>query len=238
MSAEREVSRGRATAGIRVGILTLDTRHTLVRGNVQHAASFDFPVTYAVVRDVPLEALMRGDDAALEPITCAVRELERQGVAIIVGACGSFGHYQRAVAASARVPVCLSILVQAPFVLSLLPASQSLGIVFARVSAFTTRVQAECGIVDTRRIVPIGADALAAFAPILDADLALDSTRLEHDLVAMLQAEQVRHAHIGAWLLQCSDLPPYSNAIGRATGLPVFDMVRLVGHLEGAFGVA
>jgi len=53
-----------AVAGIQIGILTLDTRHTLVQGNVQHAGSFDFPVRYEVVKNVAGPALMGGDPGA------------------------------------------------------------------------------------------------------------------------------------------------------------------------------
>ena len=35
-------------------------------------------------------------------------------------------------------------------------------------------------------------------------------------------------ASIGALVLECTNLAPYSRDIGRLTGLPVFDMVTLV----------
>lgn len=225
---------GRPVAGIRLGILTLASRHELVPGNVQHAGSFPFPTAYAVVENVPLPLLMAGDEVVLPAILEAVRTLETLGVDMIVGACGSFGHYQRDVAAAARMPVCLSPLVQVPFLLSILPSDRTLGIVFARTSAFTDKVKAQCGIVDTSRIVAVGADALDSFAPILDPDLRLDSRRLQDDMVGLLSETLTTHQSIGAWLLQCSDLPPYAAAIASATGLPVFDMATLAVHLEGA----
>ena len=42
------------------------------------------------------------------------------------------------------------------------------------------------------------------------------------------------HPAIGAWLIQCSDLPPYAASLRRATGLPVFDMVTLIEHIGTA----
>jgi hypothetical protein len=224
----------RPVAGISVGILTLDTRHDLVAGNVQYARSFPFPVAYSVVENVSLPALMRGDEQALPAIVSSVNALQALGVDLIVGACGSFAHYQKEVAAIARVPVCLSILVEVPFILSLLPPSKKLAIVFARIAAFTERAKRQCNITDCSRIVTVGADALASFAPILDPTQALDSCALETDLVALLKATHIRERSIGAWLLQCSDLPPYATAIAAATGLPVFDMTTLIAHLERA----
>src|SRR5216110_1299577 len=58
--------------------------------------------------------------------------------------------------------------------------------------------------------------------PVLDVDLA----REEHVRVARrLVAE---HPDIGALVLECTNMPPYTADIQRETGLPVFDIVSLV----------
>jgi len=40
------------------------------------------------------------------------------------------------------------------------------------------------------------------------------------------------HPEIGAWLLQCSELPVYAAKIQQQTGLPVFDQSVLIEHLH------
>ena len=226
--------RGRALAGLPVGILVIDTVHDLVRGNVQHAASFDFPVLYEVVRGVAGAALMSGDPSAAPAIVAGARQLETAGVHVIVGACGSFANYQSAVAAAVGVPVFMSILLEVPLLLRALPSSRRLGIVFASTSSFTDRVRSECGIPSTDRIVALGADTLEAFEPILAQRGALDSVALERGVVDLAVAALRRDSAIGAWLLQCSDLPPYARAIHAATGVPVFDMISLIYHVHDA----
>ena len=53
--------------------------------------------------------------------------------------------------------------------------------------------------------------------------------------MAALAAAAVRSdPAIGAWMVQCSDLPPYSADIAQATGMPVWDMALLIEHLHGA----
>ncbi len=69
---------------------------------------------------------------------------------------------------------------------------------------------------------------------VLDVDLA----REEHVRVARrLVAE---HPDVGAIVLECTNMPPYTADIQRETGLPVFDIVSLVvmahGALAGALG--
>lgn len=224
----------KSVAGYRVGILTLDTSHPLALGNVQNAESFPFPVSYAVVRDVTFAGLMGGDPSALAPILAGIAELEGRGVSVIVGACGSFANYQQDAARASRVPVILSIMLEVPLLLNALPLHAKLGIVFARTSTFTDRVRSQCGIQDTSRIVSIGADAIPAFASILHQEQSLDGVALELGLVDLTKHAVREHPDIGAWLLQCSDLPPYAAAIQRATSLPVFDMSLLIDHVYRA----
>jgi len=222
--------------GIRVGIVTLDTAHDLVPGNMQHAQSFPFPVMYGVVKGVPFAQIAVGDEAATAPILAAALALEASGVDVIVGACGSFGHYQQAAAAVLSVPVCLSPLVQVPFLLSLLPATKKLAILFARTSAFTARVQQACtiGADHLSRLVLAEADGLEGFRAVMDASLPLDDARLRREVAEHTRMIVQRDPAIGGWLIQCSDLPPYALDIAMATRLPVWDMTVLTCHLYRA----
>ena len=235
MAAHSKRAFKRPLAGFRIGILVLDTAHELVPGNLQHAGSFDFPVLYEVVRGVSSAALMQGDPGAGESIVASARRLENAGVGFIVGACGSFANYQQAVAAAVNVPVFMSILLEVPMLLRALPKSRKLGIIFASTSTFTEAVRAQCAITHTERIVAVGADGIEAFRPILAQRGRLDSDALRRGLARLAGNALRRHPGLGAWLLQCSDLPPYADAIQRMTHLPVFHMGSLIRHLHGAF---
>lgn len=222
----------RSIAGFRIGVLCLDTVHPLLPGNVQHAGSFNFPVLYETVQGVSINELMGGDESALPAILAAASRLERNGVGAIVGACGSFANYQKSIKDAMHVPVFMSILTQVPFLLAALPASLKLGILFASTRSFTPLVMQQCGINDSDRIVAVGADALPAFGPILAQQRSFDSRMLETQIVSFVEETMRVHSEIGAWLLQCSDLPPYAAAIQRATGTPVFDMCTLIEHVH------
>jgi aspartate/glutamate racemase len=224
----------RAIAGVQVGVLTLDTRHVLVPGNVQHARSFKFPVRYEVVMGVSGAALMGGDPSALRAIVAAARALESAGVDVIVGACGSFANYQSEVAAAVDIPVFTSILLEVPLILRGLPPSRKLGLIFASTSTLTPQVLSECKIHDLDRLVVVGAESIDAFKDILEQSATLDNRALEAGLVELCIATLHREPLIGAWLIQCSDLPPYACAIQKATRLPVFDMVTFVDHVYAA----
>jgi hypothetical protein len=235
MTTDSKRALRRPLAGFRIGILVLDTVHELVPGNLQHAGSFDFPVLYEVVRGVTGNALMRGDRDAGKSIVASARKLENAGVGFIVGACGSFANYQQVVAAAVNVPVFMSILLEVPMLLRALPKSRKLGIIFASTDTFTEKVRTQCAIIQTERIVVVGADAIEAFRPILAQQGRLDSGALGRGLARLARNALRQHPDLGAWLLQCSDLPPYAAAIQQTTSLPVFHMGSLIGHLHDAF---
>src|SRR5438874_210992 len=64
----------------------------------------------------------------------------------------------------------------------------------------------------------------------------VDRAREEHVRVARrLVAE---HPDIGALVLECTNMPPYTADIQRETGLPVFDIVSLVTLAHSALATA
>lgn len=232
MSKRRTLPKGRATAGVSVGIICIEGVAALWPGNVQNATSFGFPVTYHVLQGVTFAQIARGDDSVTGKVVAAARALEQQGVRAIVGACGSLGHYQRAAADAVAIPVYLSILVQVPFILQALGSRQRLLAVFASAETYTEKIRLECGIAPDARITAVGLMGLPEFRAMLEPDTELDFAR-------MAQAfgdEIAPHVDdtVGALLLQCSDLPPFAARLQSRFRLPVFDMTGLVAWLHGA----
>jgi len=221
-----------AVAGFRIGVMHLESTHPLEPGNVQNASSFPFPVLYEAVRGLPYAQLKCGDPAGDAPILDAIARLEAQGVSVIVGACGSFAYWQKLAVEHANVPVFTSIMTQVPFVLAGLPSSQRLGVVSAVAEAYTERVREQCDIREPERIVLLQAVDVPAFLPLMGDKPVLDHTAIEKGLVQLLVEAQEQEGDIGAWLFQCSELPPYAAAVQKATGLPVFDMSTLIEHLH------
>ncbi len=222
-----------AVSGFSVGVLIVNTAHPLLPGNVQNAGSFSFPIIYEIVHGITFHDLMDAGSACDQPIREAVERLEARGVNVILGACGSFGHWQNRITQYANVPVYVSIMTQVPFVISGLPAEQKLGVVFANPDAFTLRLKDECGIseADCERIVVVGANEIPAFDLLYEQGTEADARALEQDIVALLVKAREANPDIGAWLFQCSELPVYAGAVQEATGLAVFDMTVLIDHL-------
>lgn len=230
-----EIHGGPWFVGAPVGILCMRTRHALLPGNVQHAGSFGLPVHYACI-DVPEGcSLMRGDPELLPLIIDAGRSLVADGISAVVGACGSFAHYQKPVAAALPVPTFLSIMVQVPFLLAALPAQAKLCIITAWADALTPNVYAQCDIQQPERLVIRQMAGNPAFDSMLAQDGVLRPDLLAAEVCAVAVAALAEDPAISAFVLQCSDLPPFAGDVAAVTGLPVFDAAGLIRWLQAAY---
>jgi len=221
-----------AIAGYPVGILCLPGVSALIPGNVQNAGTFNFPVLYKVLEDVRFEQIANGDRAVEAAIVAGAEELVVNGVKAVVGACGSLGHYQSAVANAVGVPVFMSILTQVPFILQSLGNNQKLAAVFASTQTFTPLIQHECGIDDLGRIVSVGLMECPSFSGMTEPEKEFDGDALLAEMIARI--ESVMDDSVGALLLQCSDLPPFAAELQQYFGLPVYDMTGLISWLQSA----
>ncbi|MCK5204007.1 MAG: aspartate/glutamate racemase family protein, partial [Desulfobacterales bacterium] len=108
--------------GFAIGILSLDSNFAKVPGHIKNATTFDFPVTYKIIKDARIPELMgQPDRTLLEPFIEAARELIRdEGVRAITGSCGFLAVFQKEIADAVDVPVFISSLIQVPIVYHML----------------------------------------------------------------------------------------------------------------------
>ncbi len=226
----RNLPKYQALSGYAVGVLCIPGVAALLPGNIQNASTFQFPVLYKILRDVSFEQIAKGDSSATAAILAGAQELVDGGARAVVGACGSLGHYQTAVANAVSVPVFMSILTQVPFLLRSLGAKQKLAVVFATTEAFTPQVRGECGIDDIERIVPIGLQGCSTLRDFTSPGLVCDGDAIFQEIVSRIKCEI--DESVAALLLQCSDLPPFAAELQQVFGLPVFDMSGLINWLQ------
>jgi hypothetical protein len=225
---------GQHMTGNAVGILVLTLAYPLLPGNVANASSYNFPVLFKVLAGTSIPQILRADTALLDSVIEGGRELERQGVRAIVGACGYFANYQKAAAAALNVPTFLSSIVQIPIIRQALKPRQKVGVICADHASLTPDTLGQCGVDDLSSLVIWGAQDLPEFRNILECTGHLNSHKLERELVGLVRNMVAENPEIGAILLECSDMPPYSWAVQNATGLPVFDYITLINWVHGA----
>jgi len=216
----------RTSVGFPIGIVAIKLDYPKLPGNVVNASTFDFPILYEEVA-FEIEQLFAGDPSLEHAVVEAAQSLVRRGVRAVVGACGFFAHFQEAVADAVDVPVFMSSLVQAPMILAGLRRDQKVLVIAADGPSVNAELLSHVGATPERLIVANVGDR-EAFTPIRWGKTTLDNGALIDDLCELVANQACEHPDIGAVLLECSDLPPYSADIQQACGLPVFDFITLI----------
>lgn len=229
---------GKNVYGVPVGILVLDSRFPRIPGDVGNADTWSFPVQFRIVDGATPDRVVRhlSRETFLAPFLAAAKALERQGVGLITTGCGFLVLFQADLQREIGVPVLTSSLLQVPWVARSLPAGQAVGVLTVEASSLTEQHLAAASITPDLPVVVAGVDSAGRHFTdhILDdaADLDVATARAEH--VAAATGMVRRHPEIGAFVLECTNMPPYASDIARATGRPVFDLTTLVGWAAAA----
>jgi Asp/Glu/hydantoin racemase len=222
--------------GTTLGVLVMKSRVPCIPGSVSNASTYPYPVIHRVVEGLDVQRLVReADPTLLEPILREARELERAGVSAISSDCGYMALFQKQVAAQLSVPVCLTSLLQVPFIHSLLPASKRVGIVVADSRSLRPQALEAVGVTPSMGVVIAGMEGQPAFdSAIMEENGTLDSDAIEEELISVCQELLKKHPDVGALLLECSEFPAYSAAVQAAVGRPVFDFMTMLDYVHGS----
>lgn len=220
---------GKAVYGAPLGILMLEARFPRIQGDMGNALTWPFPVLYRVVRGAsPEKVVLRGAEGLLPAFLDAAADLVALGAEAITTNCGFLALFQRELAAHVQVPVATSALMQVPWVQAALPPGKRVGVITVSAASLTPRHLAGAGVPADTPIV--GTEGGREFFRVLikaekedlDVDLA------EQDILDAGRALVARHPEVGAIVLECTNMPPYADALRRAVGLPVFDVYSLI----------
>lgn len=136
------------------------------------------------------------------------------------------------IAAHVGVPVATSSLMQVPWVQATLPPGKRVGIVTVSGSTLTQAHLAAAGV--PADIPVVGTERGREFFRVLikaekeDMDIAL----AEQDILDAGRDLVARHPDIGAVVLECTNMPPYTAALRDTLGLPVYDVYSLITWLH------
>ena len=220
---------GKAVYGAPLGILMLEARFPRIQGDMGNALTWPFPVLYRVVRGAsPEKVVLRGAEGLLPAFLDAAADLVALGAEAITTNCGFLALFQRELAAHVQVPVATSALMQVPWVQAALPPGKRVGVITVSAASLTPRHLAGAGVPVDTPIVGTE-DGREFFRVLIKAEKEdLDVDLAEQDILDAGRALVARHSEVGAIVLECTNMPPYADALRRAVGLPVFDVFSLI----------
>jgi hypothetical protein len=223
---------GRTLYGLALGVLMLDTRMPRLPGDVGNAETWPFPVHYAVVKGANTSRIMGPDPdpTLLEPFIAAACELQGLGVRAITTSCGFLAVFQKELQAELSVPMLSSALLQVPYVSRVIGPGKRVGILTERPNLTERHFD---GVGWSAKDIPVTVCAMpeAAVFPkvFIDQSITADREVLEREMVD-LALRTASEPGVGALVLECTNFVPFSQAMRRATGLPVYDLYTLVMH--------
>lgn len=220
--------RRRTYYGVSIGILMLETYFERFVGDIGNARTWPFPVQYRIVKGaVPDRIVGLTDDAMLQPFKDAADELIAAGVDGITTTCGFLALYQRQLAAHCSVPVAASALLQAPMVARMLPRGKRPAILTFSKESLTARHLEGVGADPATPIfgMPPGSEFQRS---IRAGDTSVSIETLRGEVLEVAESAVASDPSIGALVLECTNLTPYSADLRKRVGLPVFDMVSLI----------
>ena len=216
--------------GFTVGILMLDTRFPRIPGDMGNATTFPFPVRYHRVTGAsPDRVVRKGAEGLLPNFVEGARALEREGVGAITTNCGFLVKYQREMAAAVKIPVFTSSLLLVPLVYSMLAPGRRVGLMTVNAASLGPAHLAGAGIGPDIPLAVAGMEGEKEFTRVMLGDeLELDPELCREEHVRVARRLVTEHPDIGAIVLECTNMPPYTADIQRETGRPVFDITTLV----------
>lgn len=210
-----------------LGIIKLDTRFPRPIGDTGNPETFAFPVRYVIVGGAsPRRVVCERATGLLEPFIDAGKRLVDEGAVAIATTCGFLALFQRELAQALPVPVATSSLMQAAWVAPMLPLGKRVGIITINAEALEPDHLACAGVPPGTPIEGVAPDAEFRVR-ILNDEPEMDFIRARNDVVGCARRLMAHHPEVGAIVMECTNMPPYREAVIAATGVPVYDALTL-----------
>ncbi len=214
-----------------IGILMLETSFPRIPGDIGNPKTFAFPVLYQTVTGAsPQKVVIDADAGLLEAFSVAGKALVAEGVKAITTSCGFLALFHRQLVNALTVPVFTSSLLQVHLARSVIRSDQKIGVITAHRPSLTDAHLAGVGI-QNYPLAIVGMEEAQEFSAVfIGGKATLDSSRCRREMQSAAEQMVRRHPDVGAIVLECTNMPPYSDTVRQATGLPVFDAVTMVYH--------
>jgi len=229
---------GRNISGLSVGLIQFRANLPMMPGNMGNATTFDFPMAYRemaadnvydVMATTPVKQFT---DAAVE----AAQWLELQGVRAIMGNCGFWGHYQKAIQDRIDTPFFSSSLMMLPMMVRSMPKNKKVGVITANGPLLSSGPAMEnCGLSPedkANRVVVEGCEDDPEFARAMACKGAYNPKKFEADVLAGVTRLLKKDKDIAVILLECTELSPHAHAVQSMAHMPVWDYTSLTNWIH------
>lgn len=208
-------------------------------GNSTNPDSYTFPVRFHRIKGANIETVLENPSPlVLERMIAESRQLISEGVRAISTSCGFNAIFQEELSEALSVPVCTSALLLVPIVQRALSASAGIGIITAKKTALKREHLKAAGINNINNLYIFGMEECSEWNKIFVApESDIDLKKIAAEVLGTAERSKREHPEIGAFVLECTDLPPFSPLIRKKMALPVYDFISMLYFVADSIGV-
>jgi hypothetical protein len=168
----------------------------------------------------------------------AIGWMVAKGVSGITGDCGFMMYFQKLARTETKKPVFMSSLAQLPAITCAFSKDELIAVLTANgesLKPMRDLIKDECGVdPEDKRFVFVGCEDVPGFEAVALGQK-VDVEAVTPGMVAKAKRTLEEHPEVRAFLFECTELPPYSDAVRAATGLPVYDAITCCDYFVGGF---
>ena len=220
-------------------------------GDVDHPISYDYPVKYCIAPNCTFDYLCDPDkflnDENLKKrmedgIKQAIQMLEQAGCNVITADCGLFMWFQDYARQVTKKPVIMSSLAMLPSIFQTLDGEEEVAVFTSNANSLNrlkdTVLTSMLGD-DAKRLVVVGCDGdeygkIDGFEAVAEGTK-VDVEKVRPGMVSAAQTMLEQNPDVTAIIVECTEIPPYSDSIRQATGLPVYDPITICDNFMAGF---
>lgn len=226
-----------------LGVIRLDYDYPPAPGDIDHPDSYNYPVYYRVVPGLTFEMCQTGvltPEVAKAFDEAVLWLANHKDVNVITGDCGfMFWFVERVRNIASKKCISLSPLMQLPGMAAACGPKDKILVLTANgksLDPMRELIQRQCGV-DSRgdQFVVVGCENVPHFGVEVAKGLKVDVEKAEPGIVKLTQEMIEAHPECRMILFECTELPPYSDAVREATRLPVMDAITNCDFFMQAF---
>jgi len=213
-----------------LGVIRLDYDYPPAPGDIDSPQSFGYDVFYRVVPGLTFEMCQSGrlTPGVEKEFVEGIDWLVSQGVTGITGDCGFMMYFQSLARRNTVKPVFMSALAQLPGVTCAFNQHELIAVFTANsetLKPMRNLIKDECGVdPEERRFVIVGCQDVPGFEAVA-AGGKVNVQKVTPGMVQLAKETLIKFPKIRAILLECTELPPYADALRASTRLPVYDAI-------------
>lgn len=210
-----------------------------LRGNSTNLKSYPFPVRLNRIKGANIHTVLENPSReVLNNMIVESKKMISEGIEAITTSCGFNAIFQKELASALDVPVFTSSLLQVPLVHKMLGPDRSVAVITAKKSALKVEHLRAVGISEDIKLNIMGMENSPEWNKIFTApDDDVDLDVIADEVISTAREAVTRDKDIGAFVLECTDLPPFADQMRKEIHLPVFDFVTLIEFVARSIGI-